>query len=129
MKFFQTEWRKNFKNVDFSPWGNCATTQIKINVFWNFFLTPHPLRGPSTWKKFKKTLIWAFEANSAFVPQNWTFFCVLAHCVIWCGYENMSLSLVQFSFFSLSLRPSSKQFWEFTPLNWCMPSTDVSSWN
>ena len=50
--------------------GGCMiTSKAKINIFWNFFFTPLAPSGPLRSKKFQKTLILAFEANSA---TTWT---------------------------------------------------------
>ena len=55
----------------------------KINVFWNFFFKPH--FAESALNKISKTLILAFEANSAdaMASLNCTFFQILAHYESW----------------------------------------------
>ena len=50
--------------------GCTITSKTKINVVWNFFLTPLTLLGPLRSKKFQTTLILAFEANSALSHEN-----------------------------------------------------------
>ena len=64
--------------------GGCTfTSKTKTNVFLNFFFTPGLLWGPSTAfhsKKFQKTMILAFEANSK-LSSNYTFPHVLALCM------------------------------------------------
>ena len=65
----------------------------KINVFWKISFTTElriPFKPPL--KKFQKTLILAFEANSA-LSQIYTFFLVLAHCaeMIFCQWCNWYL--------------------------------------
>ena len=65
------------------------TSKDKINVFLNFFChstayskyAPLVTLGHSVRKNFQKTLILAFEANSA-ASLNCTFFLILAHFVI-----------------------------------------------
>ena len=54
--------------------------RLKSTFFEKNFFTPGLLRGPSTWKKFQKTLILAFEANIALSYQNGYFFRALSHC-------------------------------------------------
>ena len=51
----------------------------------NFFLHSAPswpwVTSP-LWNNFQKTFILTFEANSGIVPPKWTFFRVLAHCLL-----------------------------------------------
>ena len=58
------------------------TSKAKINVFWNFFFT---LLAPS-WllhsKKIQKTLILAFEANSALSCENETKIVTITHSAV-----------------------------------------------
>ena len=56
----------SLENVKKCVLGGCTiTSKTKINVVWNFFLTPLVSSGPLRSKKFQTTLILAFEANSA----------------------------------------------------------------
>ena len=62
--------------------GGCTiTSKTKINVFWNFFFTPLAPSGPLHLKKFQKTLILAFEANSALSHESETKFVKITHIV------------------------------------------------
>ena len=55
--------------------GSCTiTSKAKINIFWKIFFTPLAPSGPLHSKKFKKTLILAFEANSVHCPAKMHFF-------------------------------------------------------
>ena len=66
----------------FSPLCSCTiNSKAKINVFWNFFFTPLAPSGPLCSKKFQKTLILAFEANSALSRENETKIVKITHSV------------------------------------------------
>ena len=56
--------------------------KAKINVFWNFFFTPLAPSGPLRSKKFQKTLILAFEANSALSHENETKIVKITHSAL-----------------------------------------------
>ena len=72
---------KKLKNVDFSLWGNCATNQSSFGWLHDSSLCV-PF-GNSPLEFFQKTLILAFEANSALCPAKMDFFLHLAHCVLY----------------------------------------------
>ena len=69
-----------FENVEKCVLGGCTiTSKAKINVFWNFFFTPLAPFGLLHSKKFPKTLILAFEANSALSRENETKIVKITH--------------------------------------------------
>ena len=62
----------SLENVKKCVLGGCTiTSKTKINIFWNFFFTPLAPSGPLRSKKFQKTFILAFEANSALSHEKW----------------------------------------------------------
>ena len=62
----------------------CCTITSKniINVFWNFFFTLLAPSWPLRSKKFQKTLISAFEANSALSHENETKIVKITHSAV-----------------------------------------------
>ena len=69
-----------FENVKKCVLGGCTITlKTKINVFRNFFFTPLAPLGPLRSKKFQKTLILAFEANSVLSRENETKIVKITH--------------------------------------------------
>ena len=63
--------------------GGCTiTSKAKINVFLKNFFTPDPPRGPSTQINFKN-VDFSLWGKQCIVLPKWTFFRVLAHCVIY----------------------------------------------
>ena len=107
--WFSWFWSHFFLHYMYS--GSCTITskakinvcwKAKYNIFWNFFFTPGPLRS----KKFQKTLILAFEANSAALSrENETKIVKITH--------SASLRRAQSSFFSQHLP---RLFWLRSPL-------------
>ena len=63
--------------------GCCMiTSKTKINVLKKIIIL-HSRSPPGTLhSKFKKNVDFTFEENSCIVLSNWTFFHVLAHCVL-----------------------------------------------
>ena len=51
-------------------WFCKITSKTKINIFWNLFITPLAPLEPIHSKIFQKTLLLAFEANSACVVKS-----------------------------------------------------------
>ena len=81
--------------------GGCTITSMCFEMFSSLQVS---LWGPSTRIFFQKTLILAFEANSALSCQIWTFH-VLAHCVYQRSLQfligtRLAPILVQFAHFS-----------------------------
>ena len=77
--------------------GYTITSKAKINVFWNFFINLLASTEPLCSKFFQKTLILAFEANSA-LSQNYTFFRIWAHCVNFICYHIINSWIMFFRF-------------------------------
>ena len=76
--WFSWFWSHFFLHYVYS--GSCTiTSKAKINVFWKFFFTPLAPSGPLRSKKFQKTLILAFEANSALSRENETKIVKITH--------------------------------------------------
>ena len=84
--WFSWFWSHFFLHYVYS--GSCTITskakinifwKAKINVFWNFFFTPLAPSGPLHSKIFQKTLILAFEANSALSSKNETKIVKITH--------------------------------------------------
>ena len=70
----------SLENVKKCALGGCTIiSKTKINVFWNFFSLLWRLCGRSIWNFFQKTLILAFEVNSAFSCENETKIVKITH--------------------------------------------------
>ena len=67
--------------VSFSQDSALFASKAKVNVFWKKILTPLAPSDPIRLKKFQKTLILAFEANSTLSRENETKIVKITHSV------------------------------------------------